>query len=295
MKVVDYNNVNDVIIEFDNKTKVKCKWRQFEKGTLTNPSVFRNRLGEEKYNNKNCLMKIIEYNNTSDIVVEFQDEHKAKVHAAYREFSDGSIKNPYYPSVFGVGITGNKYKTRNTDGVQIKEYNSWKTMLVRCFDEEYKTKHPTYKDVTCCEEWILFENFYEWLHSQKNFDRWLNNNGWHLDKDILIKGNKVYSPENCCLVPQNVNNLFLKNDAIRGNCPIGVSSSENGYGAHCNNPFTNECEFLGYHDTEQNAFLSYKKQKESIIKKVAQIEFDNCNITEECYHAMMNYEVEITD
>ena len=45
----------------------------------------------------------------------------------------------------------------------------------------------------------------------------------HLDKDILIKGNKIYSPQTCCFVPENLNSLITKNDSIRNNLPIGVS------------------------------------------------------------------------
>jgi hypothetical protein len=295
MKVVEYNDSDNVIVEFDDthKTRVKCKWCQFEKGSLHNPTVYADRLKEAKLNNQGCLMKIVEYNKADDIIVEFQDKYRAKVHAAYREFENGEVKNPYYPSVYGVGVTGNKYPTRIGKGNQIKEYSIWKTMLIRCYDEEYKTKHPTYKDATCCNEWLLFENFYEWLHSQENFDKWLNGERWNLDKDILIKGNKVYSPNTCCLVPPNVNNLFIKNDANRGNCPIGVCKKDDGYGSYCNN--YKKREFLGYHDTEVGAFLAYKKRKEQIIKQTAQTEYDNGNITKRCYEAMMKYEVEITD
>lgn len=297
MKVVVYNNNDDVVIEFDDndKTKVHCKWCQFENGTLVNPSVYEKRFGEERYNNKGCLMKIVEYNNSDDIIVEFQDAYKAKVHAAYREFNNGSVKNPYYPSVYDVGITGSKYPTRIDGGHQIKEYNAWKTMLVRCFDKEYKEKHPTYANATCCDEWLLFENFYEWLHSQPNFDKWLNNNGWNLDKDIIVKRNKLYSPETCCLVPNNVNKLFVKGEALRGDCPIGVCKNDYGYGAYCHNPITNKQEFLGYHSTKSRAFLAYKKRKEMIIKQVAQEEYNKGSITRECYEAMMKYEVEIDD
>ena len=95
-------------------------------------------------------------------------------------------------------------------------------MINRCFYEKIKEEHPTYKNVTCSEEWLLFENFYEWLHLQENFDKWYNEDKWCLDKDILVKGNKIYSPKTCCLVPQNVNTLFTKKNANRGKLPIGV-------------------------------------------------------------------------
>ena len=252
------------------------------------------RIGEEKLNNQGQLMKIVEYNNAQDIVVEFQDEYKTKVHAGYKEFLKGGVRNPYGRTVFCKGMIGVKYPiTENGKGT--KEYIMWNNMLKRCFDKKTKNQNPTYKNVTCCDEWLLFENFYEWLHNQKNFDKWLNGNGWALDKDILVKGNKIYSSKTCCLVPNSINELFTKRDNYRGDLPIGVDSKDSGFQVRCSNPMTKKREYLGFYITVEKSFYVYKKRKEEIIKQVAQIEYDVGNITKECYDAMMNYEVEITD
>lgn len=251
-------------------------------------------LYEENYNNQGCLMKIVECT-ANGIIVEFQDEHRYRVHTIYANFKSGSIKNPYYPSVYGVGITGVKYPISINCELTI-EYDEWKQMLRRCFSNKEKERIPAYKIVTCCDEWLSYEQFYEWLHLQNNFDKWLNGTRWALDKDILIKGNKIYSPDACCLIPQNVNCLFLKRESQRGIYPIGVTYRKDGFIASCHNPFTNKREELGCYSTPENAFyLGYKPYKEEVIKQVAQIEFDNGNITKECYDAMMKYEVEITD
>lgn len=256
------------------------------------------RIGIEKLNKQGCLMKIVEYVSATDMVVEFQDEYKARVHTQWSNFIRKNVKNPYYPSVYNVAITGNKYPTWvSGKNEHTKEYQIWMNMLIRCYDKKIKERYPTYQDVTCCEEWLFFENFYEWLHSQENFDRWYENDGWHLDKDILIKGNKIYSPNTCCLVPYNVNKLFLKNDADRGDLPVGVNRDTKGYGyiARCMNPFTGERDYLGYRTSVLSAFQLYKSYKEDLIKKVAKLEYSKGNITKQCYDAMMCYEVEITD
>ena len=241
-------------------------------------------------------MKIVEYIDNRNIVVEFQDEHKARVKTTYGNFKCGIVRNPYYPTVYGVGISGNKYPIVVNDN-PVKEYSIWRSILGRCFDEKIKRKQPTYADVTCCDEWLNYETFYDWLHSQPNFDKWYNGKRWAVDKDILVKGSKIYSPETCCLIPQNVNCLFLKREAERGDYPIGVRyRSDEGFVAVCRNPFTDKSEEVGCYSTPENAFYQgYKPYKEKIIKQVAQIEFNNGNITKECYEAMMNYEVEITD
>lgn len=239
-------------------------------------------------------MKIIEYNKSDDIVVEFQDEHKYKVNTIYGNFKSGSVRNPYYPSIYGIGITGCKYSSKE-NGITTKEYNAWVDILKRCFIKKTKDKQPSYKDVECCAEWLNFEVFYEWLHNQPNFDKWKNGKRWAVDKDILIKGNKIYSPETCRLVPQNVNCLFLKREAERGKYPIGVRYTENGFLAKCRNPFLDKAVELGYYSTPEKAFEVYKVYKENIIKQVAEIEYKNGNITKDTYKAMMNYKVEITD
>ena len=254
---------------------------------------FKQRIGEERLNAQGCLMKIIEYTNTNDIIVEFQDKYKAKVHSQYVHFKRGFIKNPYYPSVYSVGITGQVLTFQ--DNKSTKEYKAWQEMLRRCFDEETKKRRPTYKDVTCCKEWLLFENFYNWLISQENYKNWKENSSWVVDKDIIHKGNKIYSPDRCCLVPQNINKMFIKSDATRGKYPIGISDCKNGLQVYCNNPITNCQEYLGIYTDVQTAFNKYKEVKEKYIKDVAKQEYNRGTITLKCYQSMMSYEVEITD
>lgn len=239
-------------------------------------------------------MKIVKYTAYKEIIVEFQDDYNALVSTRYDHFLDGSVKNPYYPSVYGKGMIGNKYPSV-VNGKKTKEYQAWVNILQRCFDKEYKDKHYTYKDVTCCKEWLLFENFYEWMHSQENFDKWLNNNRWAVDKDIIVKDNKTYSPNTCCLVPHNINLLFTKNNKCRGTLPIGVEKYRNKFKSSCMNPFTNKRDFLGCYETIEFAFQAYKEYKEYLIKQIAKIEFGNGNITRRCYDAMIKYIVKIDD
>lgn len=257
------------------------------------------KIGELGYNNNNELMKIIEYNNSSDITVEFQDKYKYKVHTQYGNFKNGNVKNAFSKSIYGVGITGNKYPTR-INGIKEKEYELWKRMLERCYNKKTKEKQPTYKDVTCCEEWLYYPNFYEWIHSQENFDKWYNGKQWCIDKDILLKGNKIYSPEVCCLVPNNVNVLFIKSDATRGDLPIGVSihpQHKNKYYVQFSASKGDKRKnvFVGLYKNIEEAFNAYKIAKEKYIKQIAQEEYKKGNIIKRCYDAMMSYEVEITD
>lgn len=165
------------------------------------------RLGKTNISNEGCEMKIIEYKNANNIWVEFQDKHRAKVCTTYNNFKKGEVKNPYHPNVYGVGYYGQgKYKS-SINGKPTKVYNHWRDMLRRCYDPYYLNKEPTYIDCYVCEEWHNFQNFSEWFY--KHYYE-IPNERIELDKDILFKGNKIYSPETCILVPQRINTLFIK-------------------------------------------------------------------------------------
>lgn len=256
------------------------------------------RIGEENYNNFGILMKIVEYICYDDIWVEFQDEYKAQVHTTYKHFKKGGVKNPYDKTVYGVGYLGEgKYKTRGEDGKKTRTYKAWKNMLQRCYDPYFLNKEMTYIDCYVCEEWHNFQNFAKWFY--ENYYE-IPNQRMHLDKDILIKGNKVYSPETCVFVPNRINYLFIKRDKVRGKYPIGVTYhkrkcalevqcgiiDENGKGKRkhlgnfsLNKPF--------------QAFYVYKIFKENYIKQVAD-EYKGM-IPQKLYDAMYAYEVEIND
>lgn len=250
------------------------------------------RMGKKNKNNQGYLMTIIEYHNANDIIVEFEDKYRTKINTRYVHFVKGDIKNPYHPDLYNVAMNGNKYPSR-LNGNKTKEYRAWVNILIRCYDKKFKEKHKTYQDVICCKEWLLFDNFYEWLHEQENFEQWFNGRLWAVDKDILIKGNKLYCPQNCCLVPPQVNTLFTKRDSARSDFTIGVMQHRNKYRGHVS--INGKQLNMPVRRTIEEAFADYKAIKEDNIRRIAQMEYKEGNITKKCYDAMMSYEVEITD
>lgn len=252
-------------------------------------------IGRENYNHQGYLMKIVSYNTYNDIEVEFAEPYSCKIKTGTGHFIDGGVINPYAPTICNVGIVGNKYVTHvKGSNKSLKEYGIWCSMLKRCFDKKYKEKFPTYINVTCNPVWYYYENLYEWIHEQSNYEV-IKNTNYNIDKDILYKGNKLYSPEKCVIVPQRVNNLFTKCDANRGKYPIGVClDNYRGYYASYCNDGDGQVHIGNYKDMNK-AYERYKEYKEAVIKKVAEEEYSKGTITEECYDAMMKYQVEITD
>lgn len=294
MTVVEYNHNGSIVVEFDDKfhTRVHTIWSSFRNGTVGLPlkSV---RLESEHVNNQGYVLKIVDYIDADHITIEFQDDYKAIVKTQWEAIKRGTVKNPYHPDLCGVGITGNRHST-NTYTLEGRIYSKWKGMISRCFDAKTKEKHPAYKNVTCCKEWLIFDNFYDWVVSQENYNV-LKDKEWDIDKDILFKRNTVYSPEACCLVPRHINILFVRKESQRGDYPIGVSydKARDKYAATCRNRGNNKG--LGRYNTQKEAFEAYRVYKENLIKEIATEEIENETISQKCYEAMMNYKVEITD
>ena len=263
------------------------------------------RIGETNVSNEGCVMRIIEYNDAKDIIIEFQDKHKYRVHTSYQAFKNGQCKNPFFASVFnhgylGVDKEGNVPKISEfKDGKWIGTwgYDKWRKMLIRCFDDKYKEKHPTYKDVACCDRWLCYANFLEDFEILRQEYNWGDDIKLNLDKDILHKNNKVYSLENCILVPDWINLLFRKRGAKRGDYPVGVGYHKKNkkYQARCR--INGKKKHLGYYNTVEEAFNAYKMAKEQEIKRIANCCVSKGFITKDSrlYNAMISYQIQIDD
>ena len=232
--------------------------------------------------------KILKYNDAYNVDVQFLKTGYEMV-ARLNHIKSGKVRDPYSPSVFGVGIVGTKYSI-SEGGVETKEYVLWKGMLRRCYSDNFKKRYPTYEYCKVSENFKYYEYFYEWCNKQIGF----NNGGWHLDKDLLVKGNKVYSESTCVFLPAEINSLLVKSDKIRGKHPIGVSWNKRDevFVAKVKKS-KGKSEYLGYFNTEIEAFNAYKTAKESFVKE--QAEKWKGEIDGRAYEALMNYTVDIDD
>ena len=236
--------------------------------------------------------KVLKYNDARDVEIQFlKTGYETTVELGH--IRNGYVKDPYSPSVFGVGITGTKYSITISD-VKTREYNLWQSMLRRCYSDCSKKQRPTYEGCEVSNNFKSHEYFYEWCHSQIGFDNDGNENPFQLDKDLLIKGNRVYSESTCVFLPQEINSLLIKRATSRGKYLIGVywHKKGNAFVAQVNKNEGKQ-EHLGLFKTEIEAFNAYKQAKESFVKE--QAEKWKSQIDQRAYEALMNYTVEITD
>ena len=70
-------------------------------------------------------------------------------------------------------------------------------------------------------------DFFGGLPGKIGFDNHGNGNPFQLDKDLLVKGNKVYNESTCVFLPKEINSVLTKSTASRGDYLIGVCWSKN--------------------------------------------------------------------
>ena len=238
-------------------------------------------------NGGDCL--VIDYQNCYNVLVKFY-KPECIVKCELSNLRKGVVKNPLQPSFCGKGFIGiGKYGIKDE-----KAYSLWQSLLVRAYSEKYHKKQPTYKDVEVCKDWYNFQNFAEWCYSQKFFNA-KDDKGkpYQLDKDILLKGNKIYSPEVCCFVPSVINNIILNSTKTRGKMPLGVLYDARVKKFKSLVRVNNTSTHLGNFNTPEQAFQAYKVAKESYIKEVANLWKDR--IDARVYKSLIGWEISIED
>ena len=238
------------------------------------------RLGEIRNNTYGTPMKIIRYNKCSDIDVEFQDEFRyVKQHQTYSSFKLGCIKNPYDRNICGVGYMGvGKYHSKYANGTHTLEYQNWISMIRRCYDANRKSTYPSYYGICeTCSEWHNFQAFGKWY--ENNYYQ-VGNERMHIDKDILFKNNKIYSPDTCLIVPQRINMLFVKSPNVSG-LPTGVRICGKRYAAYYRG------KHIGVFDTVEEAAVAHDQVKKVTISQVAN-EYKN-QIPNRVYKALIDW------
>lgn len=257
------------------------------------------RLGEIRENCQGELMEIVGYRSATDIDILFRDTGNVLEHQEYNNFKHGALKDYYLPTFYGHGIKKNG-RLFDEHGNRTLAFGYWEDMLKRCYYSPDVERYPAYADCYVCDAWLELPNFEQWV--SENYYQ-CGNERMVLDKDILFKGNRLYSPNTAMFVPERINGLFTKTNRMRGTYPIGV------YYKKKNRKFvaqvsklsnemrgTKQQEYLGLFDTPEEAFAAYKSEKENYIKEVADYYRNRYpDFPLKLYRALYNYTVDIDD
>jgi hypothetical protein len=227
---------------------------------------------------------IIGYENNRKVIVKFLDSFGHEACIPLSDLRRGYVKNPFAPAVCGVGYLGIGKHSPSINGVKTLAYVQWHGVIRRSYDFPYKAKQKSYERVNVCDEWHCFDTYAEWFYKQEGWDK-----GYQLDKDILGDGEYLYSPETCCLVPVEINSLYIGVNIKKGVFSTGVYYSKKDKKFCSTIRKHGEYFSLGAYNTEMEAFLAYKTEKESYIKEVALLWRDE--IEPRVYDALYNIEI----
>lgn len=249
----------------------------------------RPQVGDVFTTNQGCQVEVVDYQAYNNIMVRFLDNQSHEKVVSKKELLNGSIKNPFYPEVRGIGFFGvgpHIGKLGKGSLINSKEYTHWSGMMTRCYYGGYHERFPTYKDCSVDHQWHNFQEFAEWCQWQVGFD----NKKSVLDKDIVLQGNKVYSPETCVFLPPELNGLIVSPKRKGKTTPSGISfqASSMKYIVSC--AIDGKNKNLGRYKCPEEAFVVYKEFKESLVREKAEEYKDKIDIR--AYTAMLNFKVQ---
>lgn len=247
-------------------------------------------LGKIFYDKSGYKMQIIEYYSKFNVTVKFIDDGTNYITSANLDnVKAGSVKNPYRTlecgGYYGLGpYICNRY---------MRPYKVWESMLRRTVTlKEDDPHYSTYKNTTVCEEWLCCQNFALWYIEYESL--LAEGFEYNIDKDIHQWGkkNKIYSPETCCLVPKEVNdilvNIFLEKTT---GLPIGVMKNGNGYSSYITSARYGDHVYLGHYQDPMEAFQKYREKKLYIIREISTEYYQKGALLEKDYNAIMKIDI----
>jgi len=278
--IIKYINANNLVVQFeDGVIKDNVTYSSFLKGGIRKPI---DRRGMVFPTNSCGDIEIIDHEDNENYTIKFLEDGTIVDKIEFGNIVKGAIKNHNKISVYGVGYIGyGKYGAEKSN----KIYSFWVKMLQRCYSESQRFKNMTYKDCVVHKHWHNFQNFAEWATNKYKTEIM---DKWELDKDILFKGNKIYSQEACCIVPKVINGVFKNPSKKKSGLPFGIVA--NGRYFKVRLSINNERAYLGTFRDLKEACQVYKEAKEKRVREIAD-EWKPL-IEPEVYQAMYNYTVD---
>jgi hypothetical protein len=213
------------------------------------------------------------------VVIKWLDEYQHTTEIYQCALPRSNLKNPYERTIIGVGFLGTSYAAQNPLKFK-REKIVWSGLFKRAYDEKTLIERPGYAGATVNAGWHEFGGFVDWTEQAVG---WKNKN-WHVDKDLILRGNREYGPETCCMLPPVVNSALWVREHI---LPPGVTKLPDGYyrGGFYEDGKVQQKRFK----TPEEAFEFYKPLKEGRIKQLAD-EY-RYQIDPRAYDALMTWEI----
>lgn len=237
--------------------------------------------GKHYENKRGVKFKILDYVNKQKVKIVFEEPfvHTKWVEAKHIRNGFG-IRSPYEKLILGAGCLGEGvYNSKNS----VDAYSVWHNMLKRCYSKAFQGRHPSYVGCTVCDEWLNFQVFAEWYYNHESYGF-----GYDLDKDLLVDGNRIYSPEFCCMLPEELNVFISKRGNSENGLPTGVQRQgvdtfRADFGRF------GRSHYIGAFNNIDDALIAYKKAKRGVFLELT--EKWKYLVAVDVYESILNFEV----
>lgn len=214
------------------------------------------KVGDSVRTNEGYIVVVTHIANSRNVKIQFENGYAPTVTS--HNLRKGRVKNPFHPSVVGVGFIGKgKYKS-TVNRKNTLAYDAWRGILRRCYCPIFQKRNQSYIGCSVDVSWHNFQNFAEWFYANYK-------DGMRIDKDLIKHGNRVYCSDFCSFVPPEINSLIKTNSGID---PDGVHIQDGLYIAHVRKYGTQE--YIGCFKSYSEAADAYRKEKEAHVKIMAE-------------------------
>lgn len=240
-------------------------------------------VGKKFRNIKGYHFTVVDYENYNRVKIRFDEPKVSYKYTCSANILTGKIANPYHKIASGVGFMGEGLYQVENDPKLKKVLSLWRAILKRCYESGTNKTYKTYEDCTVHEDWHNFQNFAAWYVNHEYYGF-----GYDLDKDLLVRGNKVYSAETCCMLPHQLNTSL---PIVRGNNnerSVGVyKNRQNKYQVAVTKDGKRVS--LGVYITDVEASDVYKDFKRKVLVDLA--EKWKYLVAVDVYESLLNFEV----
>ena len=245
-------------------------------------------IGKEFETSHGGICKIISLTNRKNILVRFYNGYETVCN--YPNLLKGIVANPLHPKLYGVGFFGVGDYSAKINAEIHPYYDAWRGALRRSYDEKWHVKCPNYIGCQVDSRWHNYQHFCKWVETQVFFK------GYKLDKDLLVKDNKIYGPDTCVFLPNELNCIIASHHTKREGVPNGVYMIRNP--KFRNKPWvanmsrrgeegTPDFKCIGYFATPEEASIAYVSEKERYVRERANFWRDRISL--KAYEALLKW------
>ena len=280
--VVSVESHKNIEVIFDDGVIGSYEAGQLRKSMFNHPNRYSSIIGERFSNKEGDWCTVVDYKTRDNVTIVF-DGYEGKTKRVWKsDLKKGIFKNTYKPKIFGIAYMGEGDYAAGKDFKKSMTYSVYTKVIKRCYDNVLHEKQPTYKDCTVSDAWLCYNTFAEWYEKHDFYGL-----GYDLDKDLLVRGNKLYSAETCTMLPVEINRALAGNP-LNDTGFYGVTKKHNRYQSRCT-VANGERKYLGSFLTPEEASAAYVKAKEDYIHSLAEKWYGK--IEERAYQALMNWTV----